>query len=157
IRQWHVSLEELDSDGIESRRRNLGVRERLTCQWVIGPTSGTREITPTFGLGRRNGGGEELRLPDPHALVRPEEEGSIADCGSAEREAELVLLEIRLVGLKEVPGVQCFVPQIFPGRPMEVVGAGARDGHEYSPAVPAIFGAEVARLDTELLQRVRRG
>ena len=137
--------------------RNDVVRERLVVQRIDGLARGRGKVARALQRQGRSRGGKELRLPDARALIRAEHEGAIADDRAAEREAELVLLEVGLADREKVAGVEFGVAQIFPERTVNLVGAGARGGHKQASAEASILGAEVAGHHFEFLQRVRRG
>src|SRR5207247_8978364 len=70
--------------------------------------------------------------------------------------AILFPLEKVFVGREEIPGVERTIAQIAERAATEVVRARAGDGVDDRAGAVALSGAVVARLDAELLQRVRK-
>ena len=73
---------------------------------------------------------------------------------SAERPAELIAVEWRLVQRIPCVRIQVGVAEEFKGRAVELIGARARDNVDYSVSKAAVFCAVVGRIDPKLLQRI---
>src|SRR4051812_45640608 len=97
-------------------------------------------------------------MGDPaKSFVVDEEERFLLHNGTAQRRAELILVESRLLSghrLKEARRVEDGVTVEFPEFAMELVGAALNAGVDDRPCRPPKLGAIVVRLHAELRERV---
>src|SRR5207245_6580680 len=99
----------------------------------------------------------ERDIAELRALVRAEEEEPVLDNRPAQAAAVLIALELIRSQGEKVAGVEGAIAQELERRSVESVGSRFRHDVDYGPGSPAIFGAVVVGLDTELVQRVRIG
>ena len=95
-------------------------------------------------------------MANPQSLVVEEEEGAIANEGSTEGKAELILF-VRGDApggiIEEVLGVEFFVTQKLVGAAMKLVGTGPDSRVDDGAVAASKFRTVGIRLDLEFLQR----
>ena len=106
------------------------------------------------------GGGQRVHGGGLRAVIvdfeRTENEGLVLLDRSAERRPVLILDQSGPRSLKEAAGVEIVVAEKFPQRSMKIVGPLLADNRDIGARVAAGVGGEIACLDLELLNGIRR-
>ena len=87
-------------------------------------------------------------------FVVGEQERRVLSDRSASRAAELIALEVRPLGVEEIPRVERAVPQEFKRAPVEGIGARFVDRRHHASGGPAIFGGVLVGQDAEFADRL---
>ena len=155
-RAGQVVLQEILRHGIEAVPRHLLVGERLSCasglvqrHGIVNDERILAEVAPEHGLCRREDpAGESDALA--HALVARPEPHLVLDDRPADREAELIALQLLGTRGEEIAGVQLRVPQELECLAVKCVGAS--DGRDVDHGrIRPLVGHEEARLHLELV------
>ena len=154
-RERSVLVQELQRRSAKPVRGDNVSRKRSVRQRVENRFRQLGEIAGSHARCQRLKGRRTGRAALAHRFPRAKEEGFIPNNRAAESSAELVALERRRLGREKVPGVQSVISKEFEHASMKAVASRSRHRIHRCPAIPAVFRAIGARLDAELLNRIR--